>query len=326
MGWFLKVKEGFGIKYAKIVAIIIVAFFAVYYHNHILEILKILLKRIKEYPLALFFIAICIMFNYLFKKSDKLSNEEMEEYYTQRTEYKKDYHSKSYVGISFVASERGKTGSREIVLRVNNESLAPLEYINGNMNLYKRDPEYKCCKIGEIPFEYGKLKGNTRGAITKIELTDDIRFWDEFDIHIKNMKHDEKEEEVDIDLSGCRFIRNHGWIFRYYDMYDNRVLGIRTKYNLCWLKNELKKIGIFIRFHCRQQVYFFGVPSKEKMRELRKEQRRKWFIRLLVVLLGVGVSGLIIVSFLQFFKFSFFSLYEIGTYITKWLDIKLPAQ
>ncbi|WP_395549403.1 MULTISPECIES: hypothetical protein [unclassified Lacrimispora] len=325
MDKIIQIKDIFGSKLAKYVVYILITTLCIYYHQRVLDIGNILIAGFIENPFAIILILLLIIKKILFVKSDKESNEKMEEYYKEYTEYEYSHNSKIFKGIKIILIERMK--NQEIVIKIVNSGGKTLQYIKGIINLYKSGNEFISCKIGELPIEYNQLRKNTEGIIKAIPLNEENQFWTGFDIHIDEIEFQEGERECDFDIEGKYFARNSLWILSYFDMYDNKVLWFKTKYNLWWLKDKVKKIASIIRFYCSQKVYLFGHEfSPEGMAKYKKDKRKKWFCRIVFSLLAIFLILVIGLSMLQFIKFIVLFLSQTSDYVIKWFDLDLPPK
>lgn len=325
MDKIIQIKDIFGSKLAKFVVYILIATLCIYYHQRVIDIGNILIAGFIENPFAIIFILLLVIKKIIFVKSDKESNKKMEEYYKEYTEYEYSHNSKIFKGIKIILVERMK--KQEIVIKIVNSGDKTLQYIKGIINLYKSGNEFISCKISELPIEYNQLRKNTEGIIKAIPLNEENQFWTGFDIHIDEIEFQEGERECDFEIEGKYFTRNSLWILSYFDMYDNKLLWFKTKYNLWWLKDKVKKIVSVIRFYCSQKVYLFGHEfSPEGIAKYKKDKRKKWFCRIVLSLLAIFLILVIGLSTLQFIKFIVLFLSQTSDYVIKWFDLDLPPK
>lgn len=225
---------------------------------------------------------------YFLKLSDKKSKERIDEY---DKPLKVESEGKGYISAKLI-ERYGKLNNTEgeiLEVIIKNESDKDIDYIKGYVVLYKQ-----FTRISKIPFEFDNLREVYSERIFYNFVDHKKLFWDGFDIYVSEIQFNEKTER-NFAIRGNHFVRTHYFVLNLNKFYDFKILGIRTRYNLVWLKEKIKKeILVRVRHFCSKRVIYFH----RRLFFLELRDRILRYLRVILVVLVLLIILLAIVLLL----------------------------
>ncbi|WP_460292812.1 hypothetical protein [Clostridium tertium] len=214
-----------------------------------------------------------------FKYSDMKSQEDIDFIYKPRPYYIEH----KYIKIELVDRKEGDRGISRNFLEINikNNYSEIIKKVKGRIFIYKNRK-----RVRTINFDVEYLQeGYSEIVFFDFLNIRDIN-WDEVDLFIEKIELENNYYE-NLFIKGLNLIRTYTEILNYNKYYDNRILGIRTRYNLIFLKNKIKDIINMIKFHWNINVYSFT----EKIRI----DRKKVFTRIIIAISILIVTSLAVI-------------------------------
>ncbi|MBU5351096.1 hypothetical protein ACN9MH_11670 [Paenibacillus silvae] len=192
----------------------------------------------------------------LMKKSDRESNKYVHEHLFQPSKYETDG---NIVNASFIKAYKNK-GSNEIVgsikVKINNLSEDKIDLIKGRVFFYKEKTRMK-----RMDFEIVDLNAGFSELIFFSHVNDDINYlmdWEFFELSIIELKRNQSVVTNKTYRSKTLYKSNY-FILNIDKFIDYRILGIRLKYNLAWIKRKLRtKIIPRITFLYKRKTYYLN--------------------------------------------------------------------
>ncbi|QIB27926.1 hypothetical protein [Caloranaerobacter azorensis] len=254
----------------------------------------------------LFIIVLFITVRYLFKLSNEKSQEEIDRYHKPL-----EVESKCRRYISAKLIERyGKLNNvygkiLEIVIR--NESHSDINYVKGYISLYK-----DFTRISKIDFEIDNFRKLFSERVFYDFIDHKKLFWDGFDIYVYQIRIGDKIDN-NFTIEGNHFIRTHYLELNLEKFYDFRIFGVKTKYNLAWLKKKVReKILYGIQFfYSERRIHFYQKSFLLKLIDIDIISR---YLRFLLVIFVLFIILLAIVFLLTDIGKVLLALYEVWKY------------
>ncbi|MEF7637400.1 MULTISPECIES: hypothetical protein [Bacillus] len=226
--------------------------------NLLFPVIQVILTHI---PSLLLIIALIFTNIILFKISDEKSNNDMKEYFkSQKVKVETDKHCK-LVGAVVVKEYEFFEGveTRTIKIKVLNKQEHPIELIEGFISFYCKNERVKV-----IPIEIKQLHQGYSERVYYNKIDKDIVIWDCFDLFITKMISNGKIE-TNLHLKSSRLYQTGYFVLHKNQFIDYKIFGIKTKYNLVWLKKKIKEGFLFIQFLCFQKEYFVKREALHKV-------------------------------------------------------------
>lgn len=248
------------------------------------------LKVILHHLLSLGFImAIIIGIKYLFKLSEKKSRERIECYNKPIVLENKD---EKYINVKLIELGERFNGEycKTLEILISNPSDTLIDYSRGV--IYIRNDNKR---VDKIKFETYNLKKTNFERIFYDKIDGRIRNWDRFEIFIEKFKKNDIVEE-NIMITSPLIIRMHGMELNLSKFYDFSILGIRTNYNLAWLKEKMK-IDIIPEIK-----YFYSKKNKQLLNLELKDLINRLLRFTLVSLVIFLILALIILALIDIYK------------------------
>ncbi|AUN04857.1 hypothetical protein [Clostridium botulinum] len=248
------------------------------------------LKVILHHLLSLGFImAIIIGIKYLFKLSEKKSRERIECYNKPIVLENKD---EKYINVKLIELGERFNGEycKTLEILISNLSDTLIDYSRGV--IYIRNDNKR---VDKIKFETYNLKKTNFERIFYDKIDGRIRNWDRFEIFIEKFKKNDIVEE-NIMITSPLIIRMHGMELNLSKFYDFSILGIRTNYNLAWLKEKMK-IDIIPEIK-----YFYSKKNKQLLNLELKDLINRLLRFTLVSLVLFLILALIILTLIDIYK------------------------
>lgn len=236
-----------------------------------------------------FIIAIIIGIKYLFKLSEKKSRERIECYNKPIVLENKD---EKYINVKLIElGERFNGGyCKTLEILISNPLDTLIDYSRGV--IYIRNDNKR---VDKIKFETYNLKKTNFERIFYDKIDDRIRNWDRFEIFIEKFKKNDIIEE-NIMITSPLIIRMHCMELNLSKFYDFSILGIRTNYNLAWLKEKMK-IDIIPEIK-----YFYSKKNKRLLNLELKDLINRLLRFTLVSLVLFLILALIILALIDIYK------------------------
>ncbi len=183
----------------------------------------------------IFLVTILVGIKLILNHSDKKSMDDINNYYEKELIIKSS--NNRYLAIELkeyhkiLNDKYGKT--LEVIIK--NTIDSTIDYIRGTVFLYNNQKK----RIKSIEFETKNLRKSYNDRIFYDLLDIKERNWSEFDAYIEEYKAG-YETQQNFFIEGRMVLRTHFIILNYSKFYDYKIFGIRTKYNLVWLKNKIR--------------------------------------------------------------------------------------
>ncbi|ENK1244380.1 hypothetical protein AB2063_002571 [Clostridium botulinum] len=248
------------------------------------------LKVILHHLLSLGFIMVIIIgIKYLFKLSEKKSRERIECYNKPIVLENKD---EKYINVKLIELGERFNGEycKTLEILISNPSDTLIDYSRGV--IYIRNDNKR---VDKIKFETYNLKKTNFERIFYDKIDGRIRNWDRFEIFIEKFKKNDIVEE-NIMITSPLIIRMHGMELNLSKFYDFSILGIRTNYNLAWLKEKMK-IDIIPEIK-----YFYSKKNKQLLNLELKDLINRLLRFTLVSLVLFLILALIILALIDIYK------------------------
>ncbi|MBM7853788.1 hypothetical protein JOC37_000153 [Desulfohalotomaculum tongense] len=222
----------------------------------------------------LFIVVLFVIVRYLFKLSDRKSQEEIDKY---NKPLEVESKGREYISVKLIERHEklNNVDGRVLDIVIKNESDNDINYIKGYISLYKR-----LTRVSKIDFEINNLRELFSERVFYDFIDHEKLFWDGFDIYVYQIQVGDKIDN-NFTIEGNHFIRTYFFELNLGEFYDFKIFGIRTRYNLIWLKKKVRReILPRIRFfYSKQTVYFCRRPF---LLELMNAVSR--YLRLLLVI------------------------------------------
>lgn len=256
---------------------------------------SILMLCIKHILSIAFVVMSVVGVKIIFNLSDRKSKENIDEYYEKGTNLVT--HHNKYFEINLIEMHESFNKSYGDTLKViiKNTSNSTIDYIKGTIFLYDRDNE----RIKNIKFEIKNLRKAYKDRVFYDLLNIEDRFWEKFDAYVDEFKILD-EIHQNFNIRGKSIIRSNFLICNYSKFYDHKIFGIRTKYNLAWIKEKVKYefFPAIKFFYSQKKFYFHKRPVYIELKDLFKR-----LIRFLVVIFAfILILSLIFVVILDIGK------------------------
>lgn len=258
---------------------------------------------IQHIPSLSFIVMIFIGVKFSLNYSDKKSMEHVNDY------YKKGFVVKSmnnrYLGIELRENHEYIDGQygRTLQVVIKNITDLTIDYIRGTVFLYNSSKE----RIKSIEFETKNLRKSYSDNIFYNLLDSKKMIWSEFDVYIEEYKAGD-DIKRDFYIEGRTIIRMFSIALNYFQFYDYKIFGIRTKYNLVWLKNLVKhKLIPAIRFFYSQKVFY--------------NYKRPVYLELIALVVRLMQFLLVAFVFIVILSIIFIALLDIGKIFISAFDI-----
>ncbi len=232
----------------------------------------------------IFVVVLLVIKKYLFKLSDKKSQEKIDQYNKPLIAESKD---NKYFSVKLIEKyeKLDKEYGNTLQIIIKNKSVNRIEYLKGYISLYKN-----LIKISQVDFEINHMDKYSGEKVYYDFIDHNKLFWDGFDIYVSKIKSKDKVEE-DLFYEGNHFIRTHYFLLNIDSFYDYKICGIRSKYNLIWLKEKFRRIIVArIRHSCsRHIIHFRRIPFIQSLKEgfFRLIRISLVIIGTLIVLIGI---------------------------------------
>lgn len=250
--------------YIFILMIMLILLIAKFWDRVILinEILFKSMAIVLNHIVSSIFVIILIVFKiYIFKLSDEKSQEKIDAYNNSLIEESKN---NGYFSVKLIEryEKLNKDYGNTLQIIINNNSDERIEYLKGYISLYKN-----FIKISQVNFEINHIDRNYGEKVYYDFIDHNKLFWDGFDIYVSKIKIRDKVEEG-LFYKGTRFTRTHYLILNLNRFYDYKICGIRTKYNLIWLKENFRRNVLYrIRYFCSHNIiYLKKIPLIEYLK------------------------------------------------------------
>lgn len=194
----------------------------------------------------LYVVILAFIFIYLLKTSHKKSEDFLNDYYNKE-EILDVAVNKLLTGT--IKISRNLRFDDEIIVSVKNISDERISYINGFISIYKNK-----IRIKKLPINIKMLDIGYSEVI--YQSVDDFKLFnfDEFDIYIEEVKT-KSETLREIYEPGPLFVRTYSLILNREKYIDYRLFGIKTKYNLVWIKQKFEEVMSRIKFLYKKKRY-----------------------------------------------------------------------
>lgn len=247
-------------------------------------------KMILYHSLSIgFIIAMYIGVMYIFKLSERKSQEKID-WYNKPIELEKNAEKYIYTKL------------REVERRFNGEYCKTLEILISNPSdivvNYLRGVVYLCrdnTRIYKINVETYELKKTNFERIFYERIDDKMKNWDSFEVFIEEIRRDDSIEK-NIMIRSSLIIRTHYIEWNLSRFYDFTICGIKTKYNLAWLKEKVKIsiIPAIKFFYSRRTYYIEKQPLYLELKDLSKRLLRFTLVIIIFLLiLALGILALV---------------------------------
>jgi hypothetical protein len=213
----------------------------------------ILLTNLLHHIISVIFIlTILVGTKFILNYSNKKSLEDINDYYEQEIILESEYNKYISIELKENIETLNERYGKKLEVIIKNTSNLTIDYIKGNVFLY----DSRKNRIKSVEFETKNLRKSYSDRIFCDLLDGKERIWSEFDSHIIELKAGD-EVQQNFFIEGRRVIRTYSIILNYSKFYDYKILGIRTKYNLVWLKNKIKRELIpAVKFFCSKKVLY----------------------------------------------------------------------
>ncbi|MCL1696543.1 hypothetical protein [Lysinibacillus sp. BPa_S21] len=185
--------------------------------------------------------------------SDKKSQEKIDEYNSQEESH--IVNVDNLISGHIKISQKYYVG-RELLIKLNNISNEKILKMNGFISLYKGQ-----VRVKKLQFDINMLKAGYSECIYQSVNEVEILRFEDFDIYINEMVT-ENESISEIHKMGPRFARIP-FVLNYDKYYDKKLFGIKTRFNLVWIKEKTRKVYLYIRFKYSKKNY-----GKQKQSEI----------------------------------------------------------
>ncbi|AVQ39093.1 hypothetical protein C7M56_10490 [Clostridium botulinum] len=200
----------------------------------------------------IFIVTILVGINLILKHSDKKSMEDINNYYEKELVIKSSKNRNPAIELKENREKLNNKYGKSLEVIIKNTIDSTIDYIRGTVFLY--DNEKK--RIKSIVFEIKNLRKSYSVRIFYDLLDIKERNWSEFDGFIEEYKIGD-EIQQNFFIEGRKVLRPHFIILNYSKFYDYKILGIRTKYNLVWLKNKIRhELVPAVRFFYSKKVWY----------------------------------------------------------------------
>lgn len=236
-----------------------------------------------------FIIAMYIGVIYIFKLSERKSQEKIEWYNKPIELESKD---EKYINTKLREVDRRFNGEycKTLEILISNPSDILINYLRGVVYLCKDNK-----RIYKIKVETYELEKANCERIFYERINDQIRNWDNFEVFIEEIKRNDIIEE-NIMIRSSLIIRTHYIELNLSRFYDFTICGIRTKYNLAWLKKKMKIniIPAIKFFYSRRTYYIEKQPLYLELKDLSKRLLRFTLVIIIFLLiLALGIIALV---------------------------------
>ncbi|HBC94994.1 MAG TPA: hypothetical protein DCZ10_19380 [Pelotomaculum sp.] len=279
---------------------------------------KIIFLIINKYPISILAMIIIISLFILFRYSHYKSNINVQEdLYRYNQPYK--LYSNKFKGIYFLLADYNSSYSKRdkkvntFQIINNNEDLSIVN-AKGKITLFSNGTETRFAKCFEKNFEISNLKSNTELQVLTIPINLEAYSLIRFEVELNNLFLSDDSCYNNIALNSHLYIRNTARILDHIELYDHKLLSIKTNYNLKWLKQKIRLLKIYIHYRCSTNIFLGLNPTEEWIKAARKDFFTKWLYRLLFGAIFLVSLTLIICSFVQLVQLTFLFLQWFGKY------------
>lgn len=307
-----------------------------YYKYFILLILLSLLTfkmeyffvLISRYPLSPLVLLLFIIVYLLIRISDIRSNTVLEEKIPEEqlslpTNIEKE--------ILFICKENRKDDV--LLLEMNNFSDKDIFDIEGVVKIFRDKSTGFRDKVAEKTFNQKQLEPKTSVQVSVLSQREfkEVYAWTSFEVELIKLRTSDSIQNYNIHYCSEKIVRSYDFILNLEKYIDKNIFFFRIPYNLAWLKENLSLMKDKISFLTSQHIFYYSLPkldknltivskrklSKKEKRDLRKDFIRKWFYKVVFVLLGSVSMIVLLYSMLQFMQLILVILYDIGKYLLK---------
>lgn len=232
-------------KYPKFYLFLLLGISLYLYRYQLISIVHI---AIDHYISLIFITTILVVMQHAFKYSDIKSNIEIDSYY-QPIEVKSNcnYGVSAYLKESFGLVDGNY--KRLLQVTISNESNADIKEIKGFFYLYHRyltrdDNCFTDKRLMKVAFHIDNLYHHCREVIVAQPVEWKIASWNCFDVYVSSIVSGSGEFIRPFRLYSNQINRTYALALNFKKYYDYKLLGIRTKYNLAWLKRYVQEYVI----------------------------------------------------------------------------------
>ncbi|EOO12430.1 hypothetical protein [Bacillus cereus] len=211
-------------------------------------IIKIILIHMPSVLLILTFVCATIS---LFKISNRKSNEKMKDYLkSQKIEVETDKFFRP-IGAAVIKEYDFLEGieTETIKIKVINKEENFIEFIDGFISFY-----YEKERVKVVPVKIKQLYKGYSERVYYNKIDKDTINWDYFDFYITEMKIDD-EIYTNVRLRSPSVYKTYYFYLNMDKFIDKKIFGIRTKYNLVWLKEKFRTGFRIVQFFCSPKKY-----------------------------------------------------------------------
>lgn len=194
-----------------------------------------------------------------------------------------------YIYIEII-EKLGEINGRVKVLEINikNKFSDRLCYLEGKIFLYRNQKRIKVIKFNVEHLDHGYKESIFYNPLKGNEI-----YWNEADVFIDKIEF-QNEFEENIFIKGVQFFRTYTEILNYDKYYDYKLFGIRTKYNLVYLKERIRELKSRLKYYWRNDVISFT--------DRIKISKKKVFIRVIIILISIILIILLMMVVLDLFN------------------------
>jgi hypothetical protein len=214
----------------------------------LIPIIKIISIHISSVLLILTFICATI---FLFKISNRKSNEKMKDYLkSQKIEVETDKFFRP-IGAAVIEEYDFLEGieTKTIKIKVINTEENLIEFIDGFISFY-----YEKERVKVVPVKIKQLYKGYSERVYYNKVDKDTINWNHFDFYITEMKIND-EIYTNVRLRSPSVYKTYYFYLNMDKFIDKKLFGIRTKYNLVWLKEKFRTGFRLVRFFCSPKKY-----------------------------------------------------------------------
>lgn len=284
-----------------------------------LPLIKKILSLIStRYPLSLPFIIIIIGLFALFKHSNYRSNINIQENLHKHNQPLKIYSTK-FKGIYFLLTNykfyQSKDKKQENIFQIinSNENIKVVS-VSGKITLFSDGTETYYTKCFEKNFDISNLDSNTQQQVISTSVDLKQHSFTRYKVELQSLIFSDNSFYSNITLNSGVCLRNTYWILNHMQLYDYKLLFVKTKYNLKWLKQIIHRLKVFIQYKCSTKVFLGLNPTKEYIKAERKDFFEKWIYRIFLGVILLLSLTLFICSLIQSIELTYLFLQWVGNF------------
>ena len=198
------------------------------------------------------------------------------------------YITGSYVKIMIIEKNEEFNFERKKLLEISikNKNNETINYIKGKVFIYDNHK-----RVMVVNFEVEHLRPSYSEIVFNDVISRQALYWNEANLLIDEIKiGDYCNKNIFVD--GFHFFRTYTEILNYDTYYDYKFWGLKTKYNLVFLKEKMREFKRMIRFFWKRNTFSFT-------RRL-KLGKKKIIMRIIIVfsIIGIIITFIFLMTFL----------------------------